>query len=97
MGVRNKFSAVCAVAANKDIGAPQHRCYRNLSGSSAAKESDIKIEGFSLLKQMYGLRYMSVIGDGDSAVIVTIPQAVPYRIFVSKIDCANHFHVPEIL
>ena len=39
---------------------------------------------------------MSVIGDGDSAVIVTIPQAVPYGIFVSKIHCANHFHVPEI-
>ena len=68
-----------------------------VSGSSTAMESDIKIDGFSLSKQMYGLRYMSVIGDGDSAVIVTIPQAVPYGIFVSKIDCANHFHVPEIL
>ena len=95
MGVRNKFSAVCAVAANKGIGAPQHRCYcvRQLNSHGERHQ----IDGFSLSKQMYGLRYMSVIGDGDSAVIVTIPQAVPYGIFVSKIDCANHFHVPEIL
>ena len=29
MGVRNKFCAVCAVAANKGRDAPQHICYRN--------------------------------------------------------------------
>ena len=29
MGVRNKFCAVCAVASNKGIDAPQHKCYRN--------------------------------------------------------------------
>jgi hypothetical protein len=90
IGVRNKFCAVCAVAANKGIDAPQHRCYRNWSGSSAAMESDIIAEGFSLSEQMYGLRYMSVIGDGDSSVMATIRQAVPYGIFVNKIECANH-------
>ena len=90
MGVRNKFCAVCAVAANKGRDAPQHRCYRNWSGSSAAMESDIIAEGFSLLEQMYGLRYMAVIGDGDSSVMAMIRQAVPYGIFVSKIECANH-------
>ena len=88
MGVCNKFCAVCAVAANKGRDAPQHRCYRNWSGSSAAMESDIIAEGFSLSQQMYGLRYMAVIGDGDSSVMATIRQA--YGIFVSKIECANH-------
>ena len=97
MGACNTFCAVCAVAANKGIGAPQHRCYCKLSGSSAAMESDINAEGFSLSEQMYGLRYMSVIGDGDSSMMTTIRQAVPYGIFVSKIECVNNFHVSEIL
>lgn len=90
IGVRNKFCAVCAVAANKCIDAPQHTCYRNWSGSSAAMESDIIAEGFNLSEKMYGIRYMSVIGDGDSSVMATIRQRVPYGIFVKKIECANH-------
>ena len=53
-------------------------------------ESDIIAEGFSLSEKMYGLRYMSVIGDGDSSAMATIRQAVPYGIYVTKIECANH-------
>ena len=87
---RSKFCAVCAVATNKGIEVPQHRCYRNWTGSSSSMESDIIAEGFSLSEQMYGLRYMSVIGDGDSSVMATIRQAVSYGIFVRKIECANH-------
>ena len=60
------FCAVWVVEANKGIDAAQHRCYYNWSGSSAAMESDVIAEGISLSEQMYGLRYMSVIGDGDS-------------------------------
>ena len=33
---------------------------------------------------------MNVVGDGDSSVLATIRQAVPYGIFVEKIECANH-------
>lgn len=90
MGVRNKFCAVWAVEANKGIDDPQHRCYHNWSVSSAAMESDIIAEEFSMSNQMHGLQYMSVIGDGDSSVMATIWQAVPYDIFVSKIECVNH-------
>lgn len=79
------------------MDAPQHGCYRNFLDSSAAMENNVRADGFSLLEQMYRLRYMSVIDNGDSAVIATIRQAVPYGIFFSKIECANHFHVPEIL
>ena len=86
MGVCNKFCGVCAVG----IDVPPYRCYRNWSGSSAAMETDIIAEGFSQSEEMYGLRYMSVIGDGDSSVMATIRQAVPYGIFVKKIECANH-------
>ena len=89
MGVRNKFCVVCAVA-NKGIDVPKHRCYRNWSGSSAAVESDIIAEGFTLSEQMYGRRFMSIIADGDSSVMATIWQAVSYGIFVTKIECTNH-------
>ena len=78
---------------NKGIDAPQHRCYHDWSGSSAAMETDIIAKGFSLSEQMYSLRYMSVIGDGDSSVIATIQQAVLYGIFVKKTEYTNHAEV----
>ena len=53
MGMTNKFYAVCAVVTNKGIDDPQHRCYHNRSGSSAAMESDFIAKGFALSKQMY--------------------------------------------
>ena len=53
-------------------------------------ESDIIAEGFSLSKHMYGLRYISVIGDGDSSAMATIRQAVPYGIFVKKMERVIH-------
>ena len=44
IGVRNTFCAVCAISGNKGNDTPQHRCYRNWSGSSAAMENDIIVE-----------------------------------------------------
>ena len=79
-----------AVATNKSIDVPQHKCYRNWSGTSAAMESDIIAEGFTISKQMYGLWYMSVIADGDSSAMVTIPQTMSYNILMNLIECANH-------
>ena len=76
MGVRNKFCAVCAVAKNKGIDVPKHRCYHNWS----AMESDIIAESFTLFEQMYGLQYTSVIADGDSSVMATLRQAVHLKL-----------------
>ena len=33
---------------------------------------------------------MRIIGNGDSSVMATIVQTVPYGMFVDKIECANH-------
>ena len=55
-------------------------------------ESDIIAEGFTMPEWMYGLRYMSVIADGDSSVMATMQQVVSYGIFVNKIECANHVY-----
>ena len=90
LGFQNKFCSVCAIAHNKGSETPEHTCYCNWNGSSVAMESDIIAEGFSLSEKMYGLRYISVIGDGDSSVMATICQSVTYGVFVNKIECANH-------
>lgn len=40
---------------------------------------------------MHDLRYMKVIGDGDSSVLYTIQTTVqPYGKEVEKRECANH-------
>ena len=89
MGVRSKFCARCAIVTNERIDVPQHKCYRNWSGTSAAMESDIIAEGFTMSEQMYGQQYMSVIVDGDSSMMATIWQMISYGSFVSWIEFAN--------
>ena len=90
LGVRNKYCSICAVAEHKNQEPPKHHCYKNWNGSSVAMESDIISEGFRLSETMYGLRYMRIVGDGDSSVMATIIQTVPYGMFVDKVECANH-------
>ena len=90
LGVRHNFCCVCAISTNKACAIPTHTSYKNWTGSSAAMESDIIAEGFRLSEQLYGLRYMFVIGDGDSSVMATIRQSVLYGVYVNKIECANH-------
>ena len=90
LGVQNKYCAVCSAAENQSTPTPHHRCYRNWSGSSAAMESDIIVEGFQSSEQTHGLRYMRVIGDGDSSVVANLQQRVTYGPFIGKIECANH-------
>ena len=90
LGVRNKFCSVCAVAENKGQEPPSHTCYKNWNGSSPAMETDILCEGFQLSESQYGIRYLYVVGDGDSSVMANIRQLVSYGIFVQKLECANH-------
>ena len=53
-------------------------------------ETDIICEGFTNSEVQYGIRYMFVVGDGDSSVMANIRSSVLYGIFVTKIECANH-------
>ena len=54
-------------------------------------EVDILVSGFNAAEQMHGLRYMRVVGDGDSSVLSSIQQFVPvWGNMVTKIECANH-------
>ena len=88
IGVRNKFCSVCAVAENKGIDPQKHTCYKNWTGSSSAMETDILVCGFNAAEHMHGVRYMCVVGGGDSSVIANIQQYVP--IWGPMVECANH-------
>ena len=90
LAVRNKFCSVCKIAENKGQPPREHRCYRNWAGSSGAMESDMLAEGFRMSERSHGVRYLRLVADGDSSVMATIRQTVPYGPFVEKIECANH-------
>lgn len=90
LGVRNKFCSVCTIHKNRDEDPPSHKCFKNWDGSSASMESNIICEGFRLSESQYGIRYLFVVGDGDSSVMANIRSSVSYGIFVQKIESANH-------
>ena len=54
-------------------------------------ETDIIVSGFNAAEDMHGIRYMRLIGDGDSSVKCNIQQYVPiWGHIVTKIESANH-------
>lgn len=54
-------------------------------------EADIICEGFKASKDMYGIIYARMIGDGDSSTYAKILEAKPYdNHTVEKIECRNH-------
>ena len=84
LGVRNKYCSLCAVAENKGQDPQQHTCYRNWNGSSCAMESDIIAEAFRLSEVTHGIRFLKLVGDGNSSVLATIRQRVVYGSYVEK-------------
>ena len=91
LGVRNKYCSVCTIAQNSGKDVPTHLCYKNWDGSSPAMEADIIVEGFRQAEKQHGLRYMKLVGDGDSSVLSSIQQGVPiWGRYVRKIECVNH-------
>ncbi|XP_071148268.1 uncharacterized protein [Mytilus edulis] len=86
IGVRNKYCYICGQNDNKP-----HTCFKNWDKDSQSMESDIILEGFKQAEEKHGLRYMRVVGDGDSSVFATIREGVPgWGRQVTKEECANH-------
>ena len=67
------------------------QCYCNWSASSCSMEADIILEGFWQIENMHGLRYLWLLGDGDSSVYHSVVTGVPpYGHDITKVECANH-------
>jgi hypothetical protein len=90
IGVANKNCYICTAAESKHVTPTQHTCYKNWSESSQAMEADIIFKGFQKANE-YGLRYIRMIGDGDSSVHSRIFKYLPvWGKAVVKVECANH-------
>ena len=59
-----------------DVNKKKHQCFKNWDSSSQAMEADIILEGF-LKANEYGVRYMTIIADGDSSTYARIQEEVP--------------------
>ena len=90
LGNRNKYCSTCSIAHNSQNGPPPHKCYKNWAESSCAMEADILVEGFRMSETTHGVRYMEVIGDGDSSVLAAIRSQVMWGPYVKKLECVNH-------
>nr|XP_022909154.1 uncharacterized protein LOC111420407 [Onthophagus taurus] len=90
VGVRNKYCCICTRAANLRQFPSQHRCFKNWEASSTGMETDILVEAFNNSISMHGVKYLKMIGDGDSSVYSKIRSNVSYGMEVDKIECVNH-------
>lgn len=91
IGVRNKYCVVCVRNKNKNLEPPPHFCTCNYSGSSSEMEWQSIVQGFERSVEMYNIRYMKVIADGDSSTYLKIMEAKPYQHrIVKKDECCNH-------
>ena len=77
IGVRNKYCYLC----NNNSNTP-HTCFKNWEQDSQSMEGDIIFDGFKEAETKHGVRYMRIIGDGDSSVFARIkvgPHSDPSR------------------
>lgn len=54
-----------------------HECTRNHDGSSTSMETALLVDAFITSEKMYGVRYSTLIADGDSSVCSEILNANP--------------------
>lgn len=93
LGIRNKYCCICARSQYKNTNSdiPEHTCFKNWDNTSASMEANIIVEGFANSEKMYGLRFLKLVGDGDSSVHKELLKAKPYgNMMVEKIECRNH-------
>jgi hypothetical protein len=55
-----------------------------------APQSTIILEGFKTSLEAYGVKYTTLVADGDSSTYKKILDAQPYHKPVEKIECRNH-------
>lgn len=78
IGVRNKYCVKCVRAMNKGVTAAPHLCTKNFTGPSSEMEWETILDGFKSSVELYNLRYMKVISDGDSSTYSKLLEHKPY-------------------
>lgn len=82
---------MCNRSKYKNIPVPEHQCFKNWNGTSTGMESTIILEGFCRSIEMHNLKYLKLVGDGDSSVYHKITSTRPYgNVMVEKVECTNH-------
>lgn len=91
IGVRNRYCVTCVRAANKKETPKLHSCTKNFTGPSSEMEWETILDGFKSSVELYNLRYLKVISDGDSSTYSKLLEHKPYQHrLIEKIECTNH-------
>lgn len=82
---------MCARSQSRQDDIPLHKCFRKWDKTSIAMETDIILERFLRSMELYKIRVIRMIGDGDSSVYRKLVQVKPYgNLTVQKVECKNH-------
>ncbi len=89
--VKVKTCYICTRAENEGKVPEPHECWKNWSQSSQAMEAAIFLEAFSECEAVHGVRYINVIGDGDSSTMpLLLTEGPTWCKDIVKKECANH-------
>lgn len=93
--VLTKFCSGCSKIKPKDtVSKLQHEivCVKNYEGASGGVESAAAVSMFSRSVAEKGVRYVEMLGDGDSKAFEWVQRAQPYgpSLEIKKIECAGH-------
>lgn len=93
IGVRNRYCVICVRAENNGTTPRSHACTKNFTGPSSEMEWNIILEGFKSSVELYNLRFLRVISDGDSSTYSKLLEHKPYGDrHIEKIECTNHLY-----
>ena len=99
--VLSNFCHACALAETKygadsvdflSWKAKHEDCEKNFDGSSKAMEAECAKRIWGRSSEKYGLRYTSIVSDGDASTFSVLTKESPYGEShkIEKLDCVNH-------
>lgn len=70
----------------------EESCKATYKGSSGGMEVAGAIELFHQSEELYNIRYLDYLGDGDSKAFQSVNESKPYGadIKIDNIECSNH-------
>lgn len=88
VSIMSKF----CVCPGKNENIHKENCSANYRGTSGGMEVCGAVEVFSRSQQMYGVRYLEYLGDGDSKGFTAVNEKKIYgeQVEISKLECIGH-------